>query len=151
MEYKGEIKGFPEEVVAMMMKMQEWQTGKRDITVFEKDSCACDSFGGFNWDDTPDGFDVWESIILHENFDHFFKLYPRSKSTLEGNAHVSECGSGDCRVRLCIDGESDKPEIIETNFDSLFESYPRSKHQAELIEEITQQDEKDGLYDTSEQ
>jgi hypothetical protein len=103
MEYKGDIKGFPEEVVAMMMKMQEWQTGKRDITVFENDSCACDFIGGFDWAETPDGFDFWETIILDEDFDRFFK------------------------------------------------SYPRLKHQAELIEEIIQQDEKDGLYDTSEQ
>ena len=100
MEYKGEIKGFPEEVVAMMMKMQEWQTGERDITVFENDSCAPKISGGFDWADTPDGFDFWPQVIVYEDFDRFFK------------------------------------------------SYPHQKHQAELIEETTQQDEKDGLYDT---
>jgi hypothetical protein len=77
-EFKGELKGFPEEVVNKMLDYQEMQGNKRDVKVFEEDNTAGVFFNGFTWGNTPDGKDFWKQVIGHKNFDIFFQKYPKN-------------------------------------------------------------------------
>jgi mRNA-degrading endonuclease HigB of HigAB toxin-antitoxin module len=78
-EFKGKLKGFPEEVVEWMLDQQEAQGNKRDVSVFEKDNCANKPEGGFTWSPIKwvDGYDFSASVIKHKNFDLFFEKYPK--------------------------------------------------------------------------
>lgn len=82
-EYKGEIEGFPKEVVDRMLDLQEEQGCEIDIGVFEEYSKADFSQGGFNWGETPEKSDFWYEVIINKNFDVFFEEYPKQK-------HLSE-------------------------------------------------------------
>jgi hypothetical protein len=77
--YKGDIKDFPKEVVEWMMDCQEAQGNKRDISVFEKEKCAVESMGGFDWGQTEDAV-FCHDIIIHKNFAKFFERYPNYAS-----------------------------------------------------------------------
>ena len=48
LEYGGEIKDFPPEIVEKMLEKQVEQGNKRDVSVFEKNSCLNARQGGFN-------------------------------------------------------------------------------------------------------
>lgn len=74
--YKEELQGFPVEVVEKMLERQVEQGNKRDISVFEADRFACKEEGGFDWDETPEGWYFWYKVIDSKNFDHFFERYP---------------------------------------------------------------------------
>ena len=76
MEYKGDIEGFPEEVVNWMLDQQEKQGNKRDVTVFELNAAASREDGGFYWDETEEGFDFCSNVVEMNNFNLFFKRYP---------------------------------------------------------------------------
>ena len=79
MEYKGELKGFPEAIVNRMLDCQEEQGNKRDVTVFEKDKCESKPYGGFNWEETVEEGNFWHRVIMERKFDLFFKLYPNEE------------------------------------------------------------------------
>jgi hypothetical protein len=68
MQYKGEIKGFPQHVVEAMLDEQERQGNKRDVTVFEKNKQVDLSNGGFNWSKSVFGWNVWGDIIDNRKF-----------------------------------------------------------------------------------
>ena len=76
---KGDIEGFPVEVVKWMLREQEAQGNKRNTSVFEL--CRVHSYagGGFDWD-TVKEFNKAdaEEIIMHGNFGLFFEKYPKS-------------------------------------------------------------------------
>ncbi len=76
MEYKGEIEGFPEEVVNWMLDQQEKQGNKRDVTVFELNAAALREDGGFYWDETEEGRYFCNDVVVSQKFDVFFKRYP---------------------------------------------------------------------------
>lgn len=71
--YKGELKGFPQEIVERMLCEQEKQGNERDISVFEKEVEADVLIGGFEWDKSVEGEDFWAAVIDCRNFDIFFK------------------------------------------------------------------------------
>lgn len=71
---KGTIAGFPLEVIDKMLERQFEQTGKIDVSVFEGLS-----FKGFTWDKTTEGKGFWTNVILHQDFNLFFKKYPKEK------------------------------------------------------------------------
>ena len=77
MKYKGQLKGFPQEVVERMLACQVEQGNSRDITVFEKDVFAADNEKGFCWDETDEGDAFWNDVINHDDFEVFFKKYPK--------------------------------------------------------------------------
>lgn len=79
-EYKGCLEGFPEEVVEMMLYYQEKQTGKRDISVFEKRLYSGTWNRGFDWDKTCEGNKFWRKVIRHKEFGVFFEKYPKTKT-----------------------------------------------------------------------
>ena len=37
-------------------------------------------YGGFDWKDTPEGFNFWKKIVNHDQYANFFKLYPYLES-----------------------------------------------------------------------
>ena len=86
--YKGQLEGFPKEVVEWMLDQQVAQGNKRDITVFEHSVAVDVDGGGFTWHDVPtwkgvdeidemDGIDFCIEVITKKNFDLFYKRFPK--------------------------------------------------------------------------
>ena len=59
--YKGQLEGFPEWVVNIMLDRQEEQGNKRDVSVFEEKNYSTKKWGGFDWAQTPEG-DIWDKV-----------------------------------------------------------------------------------------
>lgn len=78
--YKGELEGFPKEVVDLMLERQFEQIGIRDVTVFEACRYANVDTGGFKWGETEEGHDFWCAVVYNRNFDVFFERYPKKES-----------------------------------------------------------------------
>ena len=72
----GEITGFPIEVVQKMVERQVEQSGKPNVSVFQKSI-----FSGFLWKDTIEGNNFWDNVICDERFDLFFEKYPKEEIT----------------------------------------------------------------------
>ena len=73
----GDLKGFPIEVVEVMLDRQMAQQNKIDVTVFQKLKTRDARHGGLHWSTTIEGQDFWLSVIHKEQFDVFFKRYPK--------------------------------------------------------------------------
>ena len=76
-EPKGQLIGFPKEIIARMLEIQEEQWNKIDVSVFEKDRIAGEPTKGIIWSETKEGFDFWSEVIRYENFALFFARYPK--------------------------------------------------------------------------
>ena len=76
-EPKGQLIGFPKEIIARMLECQEEQGNKKDIEVFEKQRTVRWSHKGFDWDGTKEGWYFWGDVINNKNFNHFFEKYPK--------------------------------------------------------------------------
>jgi hypothetical protein len=74
---KGQLEGFPKEIIARLLECQEEQGNKRDIKVFEKYKDSAKSEGGFDWDKTEEEDIFWGEVIVKEDFDLFFEEYPK--------------------------------------------------------------------------
>ena len=81
--YKGQLKGFPQEVVEKMLERQVEQGNKRDLSVFEVCYNSDKNMGGFDWVATIEGDDFWGNVIHGENFSLFFERYPQKGITNE--------------------------------------------------------------------
>lgn len=75
--YRGEIKDFPKEIVDRMLDLQEEQSGKKDITVFEGLASESKDGGGFTWAMAEEGADFWTEVIAMKKFDVFYAKYPK--------------------------------------------------------------------------
>ena len=76
MNYKGELKGFPKEVVEKMLERQVDQGNERDVTVFEQCKSSTKFADGFDWDESVEGHDFWNSVLYRRSFNVFFEKYP---------------------------------------------------------------------------
>ena len=76
-EPKGDLKGFPKEIIARMLECQKNQWNKIDVSVFERNRIAGEAFKGIVWVQTKEGFDFWNDIIRFKNFTLFFEKYPK--------------------------------------------------------------------------
>lgn len=76
-EFKGDIEGFPEEIVEKMLDYQVAQGNWRDVTVFEKNYTVSACSGGFDWASTPEGDLFWVNVISRQRFNTFFEKYPK--------------------------------------------------------------------------
>lgn len=74
---KGQLTGFPKEIITRMLECQEEQGNKRDISVFENIIRAPINFYGFSWSKTKEGWDFWNEVILKKDFNLFFERYPK--------------------------------------------------------------------------
>ncbi|MDD2192653.1 MAG: hypothetical protein PHO12_08975 [Bacteroidales bacterium] len=82
-EPKGQLIGFPKEIIARMLECQEEQGNSRDISVFEK-QCNAGCFNkGFTWEKTKEGNIFWLEVIGVRNFDIFFERYPKKDNSQE--------------------------------------------------------------------
>ena len=82
--YKGELEGFPQEVVEKMLDEQVKQGNKRDVSVFEADVNS-GAYDGFDWYDTVDGYYFLAEVIDDLNFDLFFEHYPKKQMFKRGD------------------------------------------------------------------
>lgn len=83
-KHKGELVGFPKEVIAKMLEHQKEQTGVANITVFEENISADAKDCGFTWSVTPEGGKFWNTV-LGRDFEEFFKRYPREYREVKTN------------------------------------------------------------------
>lgn len=77
--YKGDLEGFPEEVIEKMLERQVEQGNERDVSVFEKERNVYKNWGGFRWDNTSEGYSFWNEVIDNKDFDLFFEKYPNKE------------------------------------------------------------------------
>lgn len=77
---KGDIEGFPVEVIAKMLERQYEQTGAVSVSFFEKDKIAFAYQSGFDWYNTTEGYDFWEDVITKRDFSKFFEMYPKAEA-----------------------------------------------------------------------
>lgn len=75
----GELTNFPIEIIEKMLEYQYKQNNIIDISVFINFPRAEKYQNGFNWKETPEGFNFWDSVIREKRFDVFFKRYAKSK------------------------------------------------------------------------
>ena len=73
-----DLAGFPLGVVIKMMEEQEKQGNKSDIRIFQRNNAA-DKWYGFSWADSDDGTAFWHDIIVEQNFNLFYRKYPKYK------------------------------------------------------------------------
>lgn len=76
-EPKGQLEGFPKEIIARMLDYQEEQGNQRDISVFEKQAATELGDKGFSWLFTEEEWNFWDEVINYKNFNLFFKKYPK--------------------------------------------------------------------------
>ena len=89
--YKGQLEGFPKEIVERMLECQVEQGNEKDVSVFETILDADRYFGGFTWRDTIEGSNWWSEVIDNKNFNMFFNKYPKTsqypKVMMVGNSY----------------------------------------------------------------
>lgn len=83
---KGEIKGFPIEIVRKMLENQVLQGNEENVTIFERNNHATCNEGGFDWHKTNNPT-LWSKVIPDRDFDLFFEHYP--KNTYPKEMYVS--------------------------------------------------------------
>ncbi len=74
---KGDLIGFPKEIISRMLYCQEEQGNPRDVSVFEKGRAAGQYNKGFTWNETKEGSLFWSKVINTKDFDIFFEKYPK--------------------------------------------------------------------------
>jgi hypothetical protein len=67
----------PVEIQQRMLDEQVRQGNPRNAEVFKERVIADDRGGGFAWEDSEEGLDFWEKIILYGNFAVFYEKYPK--------------------------------------------------------------------------
>ena len=86
----GAIKGWPLEVVNLMMLRQYEQRGYSDISEFTWPY----SFG-FEMSETPEGSDFWESVVYAHDWNTFFKKYPKAEDKKKMDAEYNKFKQSD--------------------------------------------------------
>ena len=82
--HKGQLEGFPSEIVKKMLDYQVEQGNPRNIAVFKQNKKTPIGVSGFDWNTTKEGYAFWNEVIIKRNFTHFFNLYPRNKQEIIG-------------------------------------------------------------------
>ena len=88
--YKGQLEGFPREIVERMLECQVEQGNPRDISVFKEDRTTDRPGKGFTWKNTLEGHDFWSSILVSKKLGIFFTKYPKTsypKVMMVGDAY----------------------------------------------------------------
>ena len=107
---KGDLEGFPLEVIDKMIERQVEQGNIANVEVFETRRTSDDSYKGFYWETTEEGCYFWTSVIDNKNFDLFFEKYPKEEEkTFPRIIEVYHHLIDDWIPRVCIkvvDGEA---------------------------------------------
>lgn len=75
-DLKGDIEGFPIEVVQKMVERQYEQIGICDVVNFQVDRDASSNLGGFTWSETSEGHNFWREVIIERDWELFFSRCP---------------------------------------------------------------------------
>lgn len=116
-EPKGELKGFPKEIITRMLDCQVEHGNPRDVSVFERLSAALQSNKGFSWDKTQEGNIFWHKVILHKNFNLFFEKYPKKDNKFKVGDEVIDIIMGLKGKIHKISTNDDIAYPVHVNFD----------------------------------
>lgn len=103
-ELIGDIKAFPIEVVQKMVDCQVEQGNMPNVAVFQKNCAAAKSQSGFDWNNTDEGNNFWCDVIYLDNFDLFFKIYPKKYTADDPGPKDKEGVDGSNKVKANRDG-----------------------------------------------
>lgn len=67
----------PKEIQEKMLEHQVAQGNIRDPKVFRRYIYIVKYYGGFDWDETPEGHDFWGKVISDGKTEVFFERYPK--------------------------------------------------------------------------
>jgi hypothetical protein len=73
---KGELKNIPLEIIAKMLERQEEQGFGRNLEILQESRISSE---GFIWQNTVEGYNFWNSILISEKYCLFFQKYPKNK------------------------------------------------------------------------
>ena len=119
---KGELTGFPKEIIARMLDCQVEQGYKNNILVFEKSRSS-----GFSWNKTKEGCNFWFNVIKGKNFNLFFKRYPKKEDNSQefkvGDRVIDiMCKSSGIITNVSI-GRTDYPLTVELENGKIINTY----------------------------
>lgn len=83
---KGNLEGFPLEIVDKMIERQVEQGNEPNVSVFEDLRGHSKSDGGFDWQLTQeekDGYGFWLEVISNRDFNLFFQKYPKKEKAAD--------------------------------------------------------------------
>lgn len=98
---KGELTGVPEEIVERMLDCQVAQGNLRSAKAFEGQLGASRGYGGFNWEETPEGETFWKQVLAQRDYDIFFAKYPKKsfpRVMMVSTGPITELNPGKQRV-----------------------------------------------------
>ena len=153
--YKGQLEGFPREIVERMLECQVEQGKPRDVSIFENYKGTGKRSGGFTWDITSEGHDFWAKILMYGELDTFFEKYPKTsypKVMMVGNTYpltkkrvvfMEKCGK--FLAWDCVDNLKDTENAISvTTWKYAEDIKPENPQKQELLtkaEELIQKAE----------
>lgn len=108
---KGDLEGFPLEVIDKMIERQVEQGNKANVWVFERSAQTSRDDGGFTWWDTVEDRYFWKDVIVNKNFDLFFKKFPKTDEKelpLPRVIEVIDVGHSRWLQRVCFMFKNDK-------------------------------------------
>lgn len=73
----GDIKDFPIEIAQKMVDYQVEQGNAPDVVTFQRNCFMSKDYGGVDWDKTDEGTDFWYNVIDLNDFELYFKKYPK--------------------------------------------------------------------------
>ena len=76
---KGDLYGFPLEVIDKMIERQVKHGNPANVKVFEDRATVDKDSKGFTWSATEEGSEFWGEIVTEKAFDLFFKKYPKEE------------------------------------------------------------------------
>jgi hypothetical protein len=90
-----ELREFPLAVVQKMIERQVMQGNPANVKVFQADPTTPQSDGGFEWEDSPEGWDFWNNVIEGMEFNVFFERYPESNRVYIVSASEDDTENGE--------------------------------------------------------
>lgn len=125
-DLKGNIKGFPIEVVQKMIERQAEQGTLPSIAVFQKKADANFRENGFDWDKTIEGNSFWCITIHFHIFYRFFSKYPKKTKTKKvlqkpvlGNKRIKMLKD---EIKYCLNNNKTIPSDYTKEYNSLIET-----------------------------
>lgn len=73
--FEEQIYWLPDFIGEELMKQQEYQGNKRDISVFEENVIAGKNEGGFEWKDTSQKYNFWDRVLLKKDINLFLAWF----------------------------------------------------------------------------
>ena len=119
----GDIAGVPIEFVRKMVEEQVRQGNKADVSIFQECANRDKKHGGFEWEETEDGFEFWDMVVLYKEFDEFFEKYPKQETPEMQDAENTTTGP-----HKGIDWEQRRYEIAKSAMNGILASAATNHH-----------------------